>query len=228
MRINKIKENKVLIISDTHVPFEREHYLEHCINIQKKYKCNKIIHIGDLVDNNFSSYHEINPDGHSAGDELRISINRLKDWKKAFPKVDVCTGNHCAIIQRKALTSGLSKRWVRGLNEVLELPEWSWEMSHKIDGVLYTHGNNTSGNMAAFNQALHKRCSIVAGHIHTVANIMWNVSEIDRIFSMQVGCGVDDKQYAFAYAKDNIKKSIISCAVVLENGALPILELMNL
>jgi len=45
---------------------------------------------------------------------------------------------------------------------------------------------------------------------------------------MQVGCGVDDKSYAMAYAKNFTKKYIIACAVVLNNGNLPVIEPQNL
>ena len=48
-----------------------------------------------------------------------------------------------------------------------------------------------------------------------------------RVFGMQVGCGVDCTTYAAAYAK-NFKKQSIGCAVVLNNGTLPINLLMPL
>lgn len=44
---------------------------------------------------------------------------------------------------------------------------------------------------------------------------------------MQVGGAIDDKAYAFAYAKEHLKKSIVGCAVVI-NGKLPIYIPMNL
>ncbi|GAG89658.1 unnamed protein product, partial [marine sediment metagenome] len=37
-----------------------------------------------------------------------------------------------------------------------------------------------------------------------------------RIFACDVGCGVDDKQMAFAYANDNKQRSIISAAVIID------------
>jgi hypothetical protein len=45
---------------------------------------------------------------------------------------------------------------------------------------------------------------------------------------MQAGCGIDDKAYAMNYAMFNLKKSIISCHVVLNDGKLPIIILMEL
>jgi hypothetical protein len=48
-----------------------------------------------------------------------------------------------------------------------------------------------------------------------------------KLFALQVGCGIDVKSYAFAYGK-HFKKPIIGAAVVLNNGKLPIIELMDL
>ena len=56
--------------------------------------------------------------------------------------------------------------------------------------------------------------STVQGHIHTQAYCEWTVGRNFRVFGMQVGCGVDGKSYAAAYAK-NFKKQAIGCGVVL-------------
>lgn len=226
--IYKGDTDNTLIIGDTHIPFEREGYLDHCIEVMRRYNCGNVIHIGDVIDSAYSSFHETNPDGLSAGDELEYAVEKIKDWYKAFPRVKVCLGNHDLIINRKAFSSGLSKRWIKGLNEVLEVPNWDFDLEHMLHGVLYTHGTGTSGNNAAYNKALQKRISVVQGHLHSEASIRWNVSEVDRIFAMQVGCGVDDKKYAFDYAKAFPRKFIMSCGVVLNRGTLPIIEPMKL
>ena len=70
--------------------------------------------------------------------------------------------------------------------------------------------------------------SIVQGHIHTEAYVDWYCNKEHKLFAMQVGCGVDDRSYAMAYAKNFTKKYIVSCGVVLNNGTLPIVIPMNL
>lgn len=217
-----------LVIGDTHLPFERAGYLEHCKIVQILYDCGTIVHIGDVIDNHYSSYHESDPDGLSAGDELNLAKQKLKDWYKSFPEVFVCLGNHDEIPKRKLKTLGLSKNWIKDLNDVLEVPKWNFALEWDINNVIYTHGTGTSGENAAFNKALNRRRSIVSGHLHTVANIKYNVSERDKIFAMQVGCGIDDTKYAFEYAKGISKKSVISCGVVMNNGQLPLIIPMEL
>ena len=56
----------------------------------------------------------------------------------------------------------------------------------------------------------------------------WSVSEIDKIFGLQVGCGIDRKAYAFSYGKDFAKKPVIGSGLVLENGRLRVVKLMDL
>lgn len=224
----KLDKKNVLVIPDLHAPWIREQSLEHCKNVQKEYGCGTVVQIGDVIDSNYSSYHETDPDGLSAGDELQIAIKSLKPWYKAFPNVKVTSGNHDLIVNRKAFTAGLSKRWIKDLNQVLEVYNWEFDLEHEIDNVLYTHGTGSRGKDAAFNKAIQRRQSVVSGHLHSEASIRWNVSKFDIIFGMQVGCLVDEKSYSFDYAKNFSRKWIMSCGVVLNNGTLPIILPMKL
>lgn len=219
--------NNVLVIGDLHEPFCLDGYLEHCRKIQEDLDCGTVIFIGDIIDSHYSSFHGTDPDGFGAGEELERAIAKIANWYQVFPEAKVCLGNHDLIIMRKAFAAGVSKKWIKGLDEVLETPDWEYDIEFEINGVLYTHGTGTSGDKAAYNKALNKRMSVVQGHLHTTANIQYNVSNKDIIFAMQIGCGIDDRAYAFSYAAGNTKKSIISCGVVL-NGTLPILTPMKL
>ena len=207
------QESRVLVIGDLHEPFCLDSYLKHCKEVYSKHNCNRVVFIGDVIDNHYSSYHETNADGLGGGDELDIAIKRLKRWYKAFPNADVTIGNHDRIISRKAQTGGIPKRWIRNYSEVLNTPKWNFTERVVIDNVQYVHGEGGTARTAMRN---HNK-SIVQGHLHTQKYIEWN----GEMFGMQVGCGIDDSAYAFAYAKYG-KKSALGCAVVLDNGKLPI------
>ena len=221
--IKKSKSGKnVLVIGDLHEPFCLKSYLEHCINIYNEYKCNEVVFIGDIIDNHASSYHETNPDGYNAGEELKLAIQRIKAWYKAFPKATVIIGNHDRIIMRKAQTSGLSKLWIKDYAEVLGTPGWTFTESIEIDDVLYIHGEGGTAR-ARVRRDLQ---SVVQGHLHSQAYIEWIVGAKFKLFGMQVGCGIDHKEYAFAYGKEGPKPAI-ACGVVL-NGKTPINCMMEL
>ena len=217
----KIKKN-VLVIGDLHEPFCLDGYLEHCIETYNKYKCNEVVFIGDIIDNHASSYHETDPDGYSAGQELKLAIQRIKQWYSAFPKATVIIGNHDRLIMRKAYSSGLSKMWIKDYAEVLGTPGWNFTESIEIDDVLYIHGEGGTAR-ARIRRDLQ---SVVQGHLHSQSYIDWCVGAKFKIFGMQVGCGVDNKSYAMAYGKEGPKPAI-ACGVILQ-GEVPINIMMNL
>ena len=220
-------KKNVLVIGDTHLPFCKHGYLEFCREMQEKHNCGTVVHIGDEVDLCAISQYESDPDGMGAESEAAYAQEALLLWYKVFPTVSVCIGNHSARVFRAAHSSGIPKRFIKSYEETWNAPKgWKWDTSFTINGVYYTHLTGMSGPSAAIKKAMQLRMPVVGGHIHTEATIQFSVSAIDAIFGLQVGCGIDDKQYAFAYAKENLKKSIISCGIVKDRT--PIIELMKL
>jgi len=203
------KERRILVVGDLHEPFCLDGYLQFCKDTYAKWNCNQVIFIGDCVDNNFSSYHESDPNGMGGGDELDLAIERVQKWYTAFPKADVLIGNHDRIIMRKAFSSSIPKEWIKSYNEVLGT-KWNWVERVVYDGVQYVHGEGGTARTKAKNDMQ----STVQGHIHTQAYCEWMVGRNLRVFGMQVGCGIDWESYAAAYAK-NYKKQAIGCGVVL-------------
>ncbi len=220
----KRSSNNVLVIGDLHSPFTRQGYFDHCRDIRDKYGCGSYIFIGDIVDNHYSSFHPSDPDGYGAGDELDRAISKLEKWHKEFPNASVTLGNHDRVPARKAYDSGISERWMRSYRQVLNCETWDF-VDHVVrDDVLYVHGD---GAGKAHIRARKELMSVVQGHFHSSCGIEWFVGRNYRIFGMQVGSGVDDSSYAMAYGK-NSPRSIIACAVVANNGTLPIIEPMML
>ena len=216
------KERRILVIGDLHEPFCLDEYLDFCQHIYAKHNCNKVIFIGDCIDNSFSSYHESDPDGMSGGDELEFAIKRIARWYKAFPKADVIIGNHDRLASRKAFTGGIPKAWIKSYKDVLNTPKWKFKDRVVYDNVQYIHGE--AGTARAKCRA--DMMSTVQGHLHTQLYTEWAVGASFKIFGCQTGCGIDFDQYSFAYAKRG-KKPAIGCAVVF-GGKTCINELMEL
>lgn len=225
-RYRNLKESEgdnILVIGDIHEPFCLEGYLEFCIWTYNKYSCNKVIFIGDIIDNHYSSYHETDADGLGGKAELDLAIEKIQKWYKAFPKADVIIGNHDRIIMRKAQTSAIPSAWIKEYKDVLGTPGWEFKESVVYNDVKYVHGEAGT----ARTRIKHDMQSVVQGHLHTQAYTEWNVGANFKVFGMQVGCGIDHKSYALAYAKAG-KKPAIGCAVILDNGKTPINVLMDL
>lgn len=216
-------QGNVLVIGDLHEPFCLDGYFEFCKDVYYKYNCDTVVFIGDIIDNHYSSYHDSDPDGYSAGQELDLAIDRLKKWHDQFPNAYVTIGNHDRMMMRKAFSSGLSKRWIKDYNQVLETPTWKFVDEINLFGVTYVHGEGGT----AKTRMKQELSSVVQGHLHTEAYVEWAVGSRERAFAMQVGCGIDRKSYAMAYAKSG-KKPIIGCGVVLNKGRVPISLTMDL
>ena len=201
-------KSRVLVIGDLHAPFENKDYLAFCIAKYKEFNCDRVVFIGDIIDNHYSSFHPSDPDGYGAGEELDRAIDIIAKWYKAFPVATVIIGNHDRLAYRKAFDGGISKRWVRKYNEVLNTPNWTFTESIVIDNVMYVHGEGGTARA----KCKEIQMSTVQGHLHSQAYIEFAGN---NIFAMQVGTGVDSDSYAFGYAKAG-KESVLSCGIVVE------------
>ena len=210
------------MVGDLHEPFSLPEYFDHCVESYQKWNCTNVIFIGDLIDNHHSSYHETDPDGMGAGEELELAIEKLSRWVATFPVADVVIGNHDRMVARKAFTGGIPRAWIKSYSEVLNAPGWTFSDRVEYDGVQYVHGEGGT----ARTKCRADMQSTVQGHLHTQCYTEWYVGQNFKVFGTQIGCGIDNDKYAFAYAKRG-KKPAIGCAVVI-GGKTVINELMNL
>ncbi len=218
-------QDKILVIGDLHAPAIKDGYLEFCKGLKKKYKCNRIIQIGDEVDWHASSYHEADPDLQGAGDELTAAIKQLKPWYKAFPVMELINGNHTLIVKRKIFSAKLSSRVMRDYGDIIEAPKtWTWTDRLEIDSptgpIQFVHGGPV-----ATTKARNDMMSTVSGHFHAKCYVQWTVGRRFKYFACQTGAGVDDDHLCMAYGK-SFAKSAIGAVVILDG--VPTNHMMNL
>ena len=103
------------------------------------------------------------------------------------------------------------------------MPNLEFLERYEQDGVQYIHGEGGTARTKCRADMMNS----VQGHLHTQAYCEHYVGKKFRVFGMQVGCGINHKSYAAAYAK-NFKRQVIGCAVILNNGKLPVNLLMEL
>jgi hypothetical protein len=209
-----------LVVSDLHLPFEHQKSLNFCKAVRKEFKCGKVVFIGDLVDNHYSSFHQTCPDGYGGKKELSEVINRLKPWYRAFPEATITLGSHDLRVMRQAYKNNIPSQWIKGFGEVLGVPNWNFEMECFINGVRFLHGDSCSSTIQSL---FRSDSSIVFGHWHSKFEIVYAGNK----FGMCVASLIDQENYAFDYAKTYLKKSILGCGVVLNHGKLPLLIPLN-
>ena len=208
----------VLIISDTHIPYHVNELLPYLKLLKKKYNPDKIIHIGDEVDKHAMSFHDSDPDLPSAGDELKISLPMIKELEKLFPQMDLMDSNHGSLVYRRALKHGIPKAYIRKYNEFLQVGKgWKWHDDLTIDTplgkVYFCHGK--TADVLKLAQSMGMSC--VQGHYHTKFVISWWANPDNLFFGMNVGCLINQKSMAFAYAKNFKTRFILGCGIIL-NG----------
>ena len=208
---------RVGIVGDLHEPFTHPMYRRFCLDTFARWKVDEVVFIGDIVDQHAIGFWETDPDGLSAGDEGYRARVGVRKWKRSFAgKRRVCIGNHDDRQFRVAMKAGLPKMYLRDYAEVWGTPDWKWDLSHTIDGVLYEHGTGSSGKDAAINRAIQKRTSLVMGHVHSWAGVKWHTNDYNAIFGLNVGCGIDLKAYAFAYGKPFPIRPVLGCGIVID------------
>ena len=213
----------VLIISDTHIPYHAKELMPFLKLLKKKYKPDRVIHIGDEVDKHAMSFHDSDPDLPSAGDELKLSIPVIKQLEKMFPKMDLLDSNHGSLVFRRAYKHGIPKAYIKKYNDFLQVGKgWKWHDDLIIDTplgkVYFCHGKTPDILKLATSMGM----SCVSGHFHSLMGVRWFGNSLGLYFGLQVGCMIDSKSLAFRYNKVQKARPIIGCSIIY-NG-LPIIE----
>lgn len=203
-----------LAIGDIHEPVSHPGYLAFCQDMAAKWQATRIIFMGDVVDWHAISFHAHHPDCPGPADEYEAANLKIAKWYKAFQRAKVCIGNHDERVIRLAESVNIPSRFIRDYREVWETPRWTWDWEFVEDDVYYFHGTGNGGLHPAFNAMKKRLMSVVMGHCHSVAGTRWLANPSRRIFSLDVGCGVDCHAWQFAYGRHNIQKPILGVGIV--------------
>lgn len=209
----------MLIISDTHFPYQHPDTIAFLKAIKKKYKPDRVIHIGDEIDGHAISFHPSDPDLASPGDELSLAIKRLRPLYKLFPAVDVVESNHGSLVYRKAKVHGIPRSVFKSYREVLGAPpDWNWHFDLTIklpngQSCYICHGKSSAPGKLSQSMGM----STIQGHFHERMEIIYWANPNGLYFDMRVGCLINDKSLAYNYNNTNLKRPLIGTGMIL-NG----------
>lgn len=212
---------RILVISDTHAPFQHPDAIKFLAAIKKEYNPDRVIHIGDEIDNHAMSYHDTDPDSFSAGTELIRAREIVWQMEELFPKVDVMESNHGSLWYRKAKTHGIPREVIKSYEEILfpkRNTNWKWHFELTINlpngqPVYFHHGRGA--NVLTCSQ--HYGMSFVQGHYHEKFCIQYWGTKERLNWGMNVGCLVDDEALAFEYNNSNLKRPLIGCGMIIDS-----------
>jgi len=207
------KNSSIFIISDMHIPYHHQDMIKYFKAVKKKYNPDRVICIGDELDNHAMSYHDSDPDVYSAGYELERAREIIKEVEKIFPNNG---------IPREALVS---------YNDLLGVGDgWRWHFDLTLEmsdgNSVYFHHGKTSDALTLSQRA---GMSAVQGHYHSKFKIDHWSNTKGLYFGMAVGCLIDDNALAFSYNKNTTDRPIIGCGIII-NGIpklLPLIKMKN-
>jgi hypothetical protein len=203
--------------------------LEHCLAVQRDYSIpeSNVYHVGDELDCYFGGLWKKSVDAtHTAASELQASLDELRRWYDAFPKMKLATSNHGLRWVRKAAEADIPSQLLIPYKTMIQAPEdwkWAdhWDLPTKIPTRMI-HGMGYSGQNGHRNAVIDNRKNMIIGHLHSHAAISFIDTGDGMRWGMNVGSMIADS-YAFAYSKYNRHKPIISCGVVLDDGKTPLI-----
>ena len=208
----------ILVISDMHLPYQHKDSIKFLKEIKKEFKPDTTISIGDLLDQHALSFHDSSPELYSAGMELDKAKEYVKELESIFPKLIEVDSNHSSMIYRRALKHGLPRAYLKEYGDFLETKKWKWidDLTLTMSNgqrCFFTHGR--SADILKVSQTMGM--SAVQGHYHTKFVISWWANPDNLFFGMNVGCLINQKSMAFAYAKNFKTRFIIGCGIII-NG----------
>ena len=125
---------RALVISDTHFPYHHRDTFAFLKAAKQKYKPKIVLHVGDIADNHYVSYHESETDAYGPAQELKKTRENCAELQKMFPVMDISEGNHDLLNKRKAKTAGISLESIRSYNENFKTKDtWNWQESHFME-----------------------------------------------------------------------------------------------
>lgn len=214
--------SRILVIGDTHCPAMLDSYPLFLEDMYDQWSCDRVVHIGDLVDFHAISCHQKQFGLESIEKEMDDARSQVAVLTKSFPDVDYLIGNHSALPSRQAQDVGLPPSMLKSLSQMMDLPDgWNIHPRHYdliIDDVIYRHGDKGRSNQqnAAYLNAQNEFRSVVQGHHHSQAGVVYGANHLTRFFGLQVGCGTDPRSLYMEYNKTYSKRPILGCGIVLD------------
>lgn len=217
---------KVLVIGDTHCPAMHPKYIRFLDKVRTKWGTTKTVHIGDVIDHHCISFHEKHLDAPGPKAEYKHTIKQVDKLYQFDKTMTVCIGNHDARVRRVSTSVGIPDIYLKEFNDLYATHGWNWVESVEIDGVYYYHGEGSGGLYPAFNAAKMRMQPTVIGHYHSACGVWYQAGPTQKVWGMNVGCGVDRNHWSMQYGAAFLKKPIVACGVVIDGT--PFVETMDL
>jgi len=170
--MKRYNNNKILVISDTHFPYESSGTWAFLRKVKKEFNPDRIVHCGDLVYFYNASRFPKDVDHPDSFPNELVKISKcVRKLSKIFPSMEVIIGNHDMRLNSKVSSVNLPE----SAPEIIKSPEgWTFhedDYTLTVDStreqITFCHHRGANVFLAA--QRLGR--SLVAGHQHSKGKV---------------------------------------------------------
>lgn len=209
---------KVLVISDTHFPYQNKRAMKKVLEIVKKEKPGMVVQIGDLLDQYTFSKYSRSQDFTTPQQEIKKGIKGATEmWsaiRKSVPKSKLVQvlGNHDLRLRKRIMEALPELESIVNMGQLYSYPGVRTLKSDRdyieVDGVVYCHGWLSK----SIDHAKYFSRPVVHGHRHRPA-----IETSGALWSMDVGFLGDEKQLPFNYTMSKFTGWKVAIGIV-DNG----------
>lgn len=227
--VNSHANRVVLVIGDLHGPYHHPDALRFLERVKQVYNPTRVIQIGDETDGHRWSMHIPSPSTWGQKDEYNAAKVFMQELSAIFPVMDLLESNHGSLPYRKAHANGIPLEFIKDYNDLWGVPDtWKWHFELTIElpnGKKCNFHHARSANIVRDSQMLGM-CA-VAGHHHQLFGAQYWSSPSGVFWAAQTGCLVDQYSLAMAYGKNNTKRPVLGCLMILNGWPLTIPMILN-
>lgn len=211
--------NRILAYSCLHFPFQDRHTFDFLADLKREYEFDRVIDLGDTLDQYCFSRYPKDPKGLSINEEIKKARKAVAILSSIFPKVEVMQSNHCERLYSKATLSGIPREFMRPYRELIGAPDgWRWhkDLTLTIDKTReHTYFCHERGN-SPINLAKSIGMNVVHGHIHNSMGIQYFANPLKTMFAATTGCLISDKGCPFSYNKANLYRPMKGALIIID------------
>ena len=229
MKVTNLVGHNIGIISDTHFPYHHKDVFDFLEAMADRYDITAWRHTGDINDNHYPSYHELEPGAYDGATELGLAREACKRLEQIAPVLVIAEGNHDALPLRKAKTARIPEEHIKEPNQVFGVGKgWKWVRQEIIRAspgelTLLTHSVGTNARTNSMRFAHNS----IQGHHHSEFGTHWYADNASLRWHFAAGCLIDPSAVVFNYNSRAVhRRPIIGCGVLI--GGQPLAVPMHL
>ena len=215
------RQYTILCFGDLHSPYQHPDAIDFLKAIKEKYEPDRIINMGDELDNHAINLHMRDPDLPNHKHELDKARDFCQKLYHLFPVMEILDSNHGSLAIRVGKKAGLSSEVIRSPNEILQIPNgWTWHESIEFsyantegDALKLHFRHQLKANYLSVGQRFG--CCFIQAHYHTKLGVQYFQTPYGLRFAISTGCLIDNDSIAFVYNKANLEMPALGAAIII-------------